>query len=89
MTIINANTTKGRNFINRSSYYDGYTLRDVYSDYSYAKERAYQYCLNLCASENGSNFHIISHNTFSFSVAWETVDGVRIETSNNSYLIKF
>ena len=66
---------------------EGYSLREVYDNYSAAKENAYNYCLGLCAKENGYNFRIISHNTFSFSVAWETENGTRIETSNNSYLI--
>lgn len=89
MTIIKATTKKGQTMINNAKYYDGYTLRDVYGSFSVDKERAYNWCLAQCAKENGTNFHICSHNTFSFTVAWETKEGVRIETSNNSYFVKY
>ena len=32
-------------------------------------------------------FGICSHNNFSFSVSWFTPDGMRLETSKNSYII--
>lgn len=87
MKTIKATTKKGQAMINSANHYEGYSLRDVYGNYSYAKENAYNYCIAQCAKENGYNFHICSHNTFSFSVAWETDKGIRIETANNSYLI--
>lgn len=87
MKTIKGTTKKGQTMINNAKYYDGYALRDVYTNYSAAKENAYNYCLSQCAKENGYNFHICSHNTFGFSVAWETKEGVRIETPQNSYLI--
>lgn len=87
MTTIKATTKRGKALIENASYYQGYYLHDVYDNYSHAKERAWDYCHELCKKENGYNFHIISHNTFSFSVAWYTEKGVRIETSCNSYLI--
>ncbi|MBO5828909.1 MAG: hypothetical protein J6R59_10730 [Paludibacteraceae bacterium] len=87
MTTIKATTKRGQTMLNNASYNEGYSLRDVYGNFSYAKEKAYNYCLAQCAKENGYNFHICSHNTFNFSVAWETEEGTRIETANNSYLI--
>ena len=87
MTTIKATTKKGENMLNRANNNEGYTLYDVYTTVSQAKRNAYDYCLALCAKENGYNFRIISHNTFSFSVAWETEKGTRIETSSNSYLV--
>ena len=88
MKIIKATTTRGQAMLNSAKNYEGYSLREVYGNYSSAKENAYCYCRVQCAKENGYNFHICSHNTFSFSVAWETEEGTRIETSNNSYLIQ-
>lgn len=96
MKIIKATTTRGQAMLNSASNYEGYTLREVYGNYSSAKENAYNYCLEQCAKENGYNFHICSHNTFSFSVAWEITSpetgeiiGTRIETANNSYFIRY
>ena len=87
MITIKASTKRGQDMLNRANYFDGYTLHDVYGSYSVAKENAYNYCRELCYKENGSNFHITSHNTFGFSVAWEVKNGVRIETPQNSYLV--
>lgn len=88
MTIIKAETKKGQSMIERANNCEGYSLHDVYGSFSRAKENAWEYCLNLCHKENGYNFHIISFNTFGFSVAWNTAEGVRIETPQNSYIIK-
>lgn len=94
MKTIKATTARGQAMLNSANKYEGYTLREVYGNYSYAKENAYNYCLEQCKKENGANFRIFSHNTFAFSVAWEItspetgeVIGTRIETANNSYLI--
>lgn len=52
----------------------GYRLEDVYSDYSAAKARAWEYCRELCAALNGYNFRIVSRNTFQFAVCFEYVE---------------
>ena len=87
LTIIKSTTKKGAAMLNSAKTFEGYTLNEVYSSYSNAKLCAYHHCLNKAANENGHNFHICAHNTFGFSVAWETEKGVRIETPKNSYLI--
>ena len=87
MKKINANTKKGQNLIATAKNFEGYTLPEVYGRNSYQKEIAWRECLYKCQAENGRNFHICSHNTFQFSVAWETENGYRIETANNSYLV--
>ena len=89
MTIIKGTTKKGKNMIYNAGYYDGYDLYDVYNTCSHAKRKAYEWCKEQCYKENGSNFHITSHNTFGFSVAWEVENGVRIETPQNSYLVLY
>lgn len=87
MKTIKGTTKKGQSMIQNARNYDGYTLRDVYGNYSHAKENAYNWCKEQCYNENGKNFHITSHNTFGFSVAWEVENGIRIETPQNSYLV--
>lgn len=87
MTIIKGTTKRGQDMAIRAKHYEGYSLHDVYDNYSDAKINAWGYCLRLCSVENGLNFHICSHNTFGFSVAWEVENGIRIETPKNSYLI--
>lgn len=87
MKIINANTKKGQNLLATAKHNEGVTLDDVYSKNSWQKELAWRECFYKCHAEGGHNFHICSHNTFQFSVAWEVKNGYRIETANNSYLV--
>lgn len=47
-----------------------YTLSDCYNSYSYAKEKAYNYCKNLQTQYNGYDFKIISYNTMQFTVGF-------------------
>lgn len=87
MTTINRGTKKADSMINRARYNEGFFLSDVYGRYSTEKERAWRDCMKWYLMEGGSNFRIISHNTFGFSVAWDVPDGVRIETPQNSYKV--
>lgn len=89
MTIIKATTKKGENMIASAKNFEGYTLNEVYGSYSAAKYHAFVDCVHMCQAENGKNFHICSHNTFGFSVAWEVENGVRIETPKSSYLVTY
>lgn len=97
MTTIKASTKKGLSMLDRANYNEGFKLWDVYGTVSQAKQNAWEYCYSLFCKENGStNFRIISHNTFSFSVAWDIIDsetgeflGVRIETAQNSYFVDY
>ena len=88
MTIIDANTKRGQNFIQSAYYYEGRTLADVYASPSHAKQNAFDECRALCYAEGGENFRIISHNTFAFSVAWDVVGGLRVETAQGSYFVR-
>ena len=87
MTIIKATTKKGQTMLASAKNHEGSFLWQVYGKASQAKQNAWEWCYNRFVDEGGRNFRIISHNTFSFSVAWETDKGTRIETANNSYLI--
>ena len=89
MLTIKATTKKGQAMLDRAKTFEGYTLNEVYGTYSSAKFNAFYDCLTKAQYENGKNFHICSHNTFGFSVAWEVADGVRLETPQNSYFIQF
>lgn len=89
MTVIKTTTLKGAKMVNSAMINEGYYLTEVYNNPSKAKINAWEQCVKCCHDENGKNFHICSHNTFNFSVAWETKEGVRLETACNSYLIKY
>ena len=87
--IIKGTTKKGKIMMNSAKNFQGYTLNEIYGTYSMAKYHAFYDCVLKAQAENGRNFHIISHNSFGFSVVWETEKGIRIETPKNSYLILF
>ena len=87
MKIFKAQTRQGENLVARARVWEGETLYKVYSNPSPAKVSAFYACKECCYVEGGRKFHICSHNTFSYSVAWETAQGVRVVTSNNSYLV--
>ena len=87
MRTIKADTKQGMKMIESAKHFEGITLDDVYGKCSFQKEVAWRECLYKCQAENGHNFHICSHNTFQFSVAWEVENGIRIETANNSYFV--
>lgn len=87
-----ASTKQGQNIISRASYHEGYFLKDVYGSVSQSKTNAWVLCHHeFCNSPTSEDFHICSHNTFQFSVAWNDIkDGeriLRVETANNSFLV--
>lgn len=87
MTTVKATTKKGQALVNSAKHSRGFYLDEVYKSYSQAKRNAWAWCLARCEEEEGSNFRIISANSQTFSVAWNSPKGVRIETAYNSYLI--
>lgn len=87
MITVRANTKRGKALLDRAIRYEGYDLYDVYGRVSGAKERAWRECLEKCNEEGGLNFRICGHCTTNFSVSWRVVNGWRLETYMNSYLI--
>jgi hypothetical protein len=88
MITLNPNTKRAQNLLRSVRYFKGYQLSDVYGTYSHEKANAYDRCLKLCyIDEDGTDFHIYASNCNTFSVAWNSPKGVRIETRYASYLI--
>lgn len=95
MLVIKANTKKAEQMLRRANYNEGYYLTDVYGSVSPEKCIGWEWCLNECKKDNGYNFRICSHNSFSFSVAWDIVNpdtgewiATKVKTSKNSYYIE-
>ena len=91
MTIIKKTTQRGRDIM-KSWEYGEYvsSIRDIYENYSYAKERAFNDCYSMYLDDSGArDFRCTGHNSFSFSVAWIDNNGnLRYETSGGSYIVK-
>lgn len=89
MKEINQYTKKGQELLALARRNEGFALSDVYVKPCYSKRLAYEGCFRE-AFEDGDirTFRICSHNTFSFTCAWDSKDGVRYSTAQNDYLIK-
>lgn len=90
---VNGASKKGQELLARAKKNEGNALWQVYGRCSLAKQRAWQLCAELCEVSDGENLRIISHNGWSFSVAWEYTNKetgevmTRIQTSKNTYII--
>ena len=74
MIKLKRNTQKARIFIKEYWTSNRYNLDDCYNTYSYAKENAYDYCINKMNKMNGYDGRILSYNTFVFTYAFMTDD---------------
>lgn len=88
MQTIKKETKRGQRFICAYQNSDTIELCEVYKRPSVAKKQAFNWCLSQCRKEDGERFRIISSGIFTFSVAWMTRNGLRVETAQNSFLIK-
>ena len=92
MKFLKASTKAGQNILRRAEYNEGYFLSEVYSLFSREKENAWKWCEHeYLTSDSHSNFHICSHNTFEFTVAWfckiNEEACLRYETKDNTYIV--
>lgn len=91
-TIIKGSTKRGKCLINTACRYQGTRLVDVYTNWSKAKQNAYDDCLDEYRhTENHTDFRICSHNTNFFSVSWCGLFGgeraVFLKTGKTDYII--
>lgn len=50
------------------------SLRKVYGRYSDKKERAWDYCKDLCRRYSGERLRVLSHNSFIFTAGFRFTD---------------
>ena len=86
MIKLNKTTQKAKRFIRAYQNSTNYRLEDCYNNYSYAKERAFDYCINKMEKMGGSYGCIIGYNTCFFTFAFEVNDkgGNEDECKRNS-----
>ena len=97
MLLINENTKKAKGFINTYRYYEydtnGDSLHEIYNNFSYAKERALNYCKSLRAELNGFGACFGGHNCFTFTYMFlfkeNGVTYLAYITANNNYKTKY
>ena len=74
MIKLNKTTKKAKNFISSYQNSTNFRLEDCYNNYSYAKQNAFDYCINKMNKMNGYDGRIISYNCSFFSYAFMTDD---------------
>ena len=91
MKHISKNSQKGMNYLHSfevAKAKDINCLEKVYGRYSNAKARAFYLCDLQRIKENAtSDGYIIGSNCNVFTYAFETSEGLRVETACNSYII--
>lgn len=87
MKTINANTKKGAEFIERYNESNMFRLSNAYGRYSSAKAHAERDCLRQMEAEGGCGYRIIAAGSFTFTAAWKTPAGLRVETGRSSYIV--
>ena len=87
METIKPTTKIGRRYLDMYTRANCVTLYQAYKTPSTDKTRADYQCRQQMAKENGHGYKVISFNTFHFSVAWRTAQGLRIETPARSILV--
>lgn len=90
MREVKASTALGKRLLAIGQRWEGTFLYQVYDKWSSEKEKAWNECYEeYCNTEGAEQFSICSHNSYSFTVSWFTPQGMRLETSKNSYLVIF
>ena len=82
-------TKKHADIIARARRNEGSRLSDVYGNFSAYKERAEREIMEECyLNQNGSFYHICSHNSQTFTCAFETETHVFYFTAYHSYKVE-
>lgn len=90
MITVKSTTALGKRLVSTGQRYEGTWLHQVYDKPSKAKQAAWDRCYDeYCNTPGAEVFGICCHNSFQFTVSWFTPQGMRLETSKNSYLVIF
>ena len=88
MKTIRKNSKKGQYYVRIYERAEAQSVKEFYKKPSSSKIQADYECQQQCQAENGERYRIISGNCFNFTAAWHTSKGLRVETANNSFIIK-
>lgn len=87
MKVIKSTTRAGKRYVQMYKISDNKCVRDVYANPSPAKIKADNIRFNIMYREGGRGYKVISSNTFTFTVAWMSSQGLRVETPTSSILV--
>lgn len=87
MKRIKKSSKAGSSYLYKYEHAEATSVKQFYKQPSNVKVYAEKECLKKMFTENGEGYKILSGNTFTFTAAWRTADGLRVETRVNSFLI--
>lgn len=88
MKTIRKNSKRGQYYIYLYQKAEAQSVEEFYKKPSSRKVQADYECQQQCYAEHGLHYRIISGNSFNFTAAWHTSEGLRVETSCESYIVK-
>lgn len=88
MKTIKATTKKGQEFINAYNRSKVASIYECYTNPSTAKVRAERDCIYMMCNEGGYSPRITGYNCMQFTFAFQTTEGLRVETASSSYIVK-
>ena len=88
MIKLNKNTKQAKRFIREYQNSTNYNLDDCYNNYSYAKQKAFDYCINKMQEMGGQCGYIIGYNTCFFTFAFVVNDKLIVICPINEYEIQ-
>ena len=87
MKRVKATTQKGQHFLSAYECATSRSVKEYYKTASYAKISAENSILRSIGEAFKNTYRVISGNTVFFTAAYQSADGLVVETPGNSYLI--
>lgn len=87
MKRIKKSSKAGSLYLYRYEHAEATSVEQFYKQPSNVKLYLEKECLKKMFAENGEGYKILGGNSFVFTAAWRTAEGLRVETYTNSFLI--
>ena len=87
MKRVKATTQKGQHFLSAYQTATSRSVKEYYKNASSAKISAENGILRSICAAFRNTYKVISGNTFSFTAAYQTEEGLVVETPGNCYLV--
>ena len=90
VVVVAEGTKASEHLLAKFGRYEGYTLEQVYSRPSSTKQKLFDDCYSMYASDpRATSFSICTHNSYMFTVSWLTSDRLIGLTRDNEYHLIF
>lgn len=87
MITVKSTSKKGKHFLSAYERATSHSVKDYYKNASSAKIIAENSILSAICEAFKNTYRVLSGNTFFFTAAYQSADGLVVETPGNSYLI--